>query len=278
MRIRGQATPARCSQCGRVITWRDVAFANHPRCPVCGARLRVGRNRALTASLGLAFLLGIAFGARGWWVIVGYLALNPATMTLVLVAMGRFSVETLPPTDVRDILYPIDHTGSEAAEVPRAPDRRSWIGKRAWDLFVGINQPFTIEGVAVQAVLLIVTVWVAWASVTPLLRAVVPDFGATRSGPQGFPVSVHIGSWTVAFTNGSETPWTCRAAVGRMTPGRLYLVDSFEIPAGKTVPVEYTRFNPAGTPDAAEIRRAAQGGITVECREPSGRRHFATLQ
>lgn len=275
MRIRVQATPASCPTCGRDIAWRHVAFARSFTCPFCHTRLRVRGRRVLKeVAAAIAFLVAFAAGARGWWLVwVGFAATLPIEVVVLVVSLRLFSVEFEPTGEVRDILYPVEDSGSDAPPPPTERPGPTRIGARAWEFFVGINQPRSVEGFAIQAGFLILAVWMVWVSVAPLVRVVVPEFDAHRSGPRGFPVSVHIGSWTIAFTNGSEMPWTCRAQLGV-----THLADTFDLPAGKTVPIDFARFDPQGTIDQSGLRAAAQARITLECREPSGRRHFATLR
>lgn len=280
MRIRAQATPPCCPHCGRKINWQHVAFANHFRCRSCDTRLDVRgfRGHNLGAA-SIAWLLAFAAGVRQPWLLVATaLGAVPIGILFVLLSLRLFPIVELEPTgDFRGILYPDAGHASVAPAVETQP--RRWIGERVWEFFVGINQPPSVEGFALQAGFLALALWMVWASIAPVLRIVVPEFDANRSGPRGFPVKVHIGSWTIAFTNGSDVAWTCRAELGKTPPlGKIHLADTFDLPAGGTVPVEFTRFMPSEVFDQSQLRSAAQDRISLECREPSGRRHFATLQ
>lgn len=139
-------------------------------------------------------------------------------------------------------------------------------------LFTGINQPRSLEGYALQTGIVAMALFVAWMSVLPLLRSLFPKFDANRSGPKGFPVTVHIGVSTLAFTNGSPVSWACRAELGAD-----HLTSAFGVDAGKTVHVSFVTFDPKGTLDESRIRTAAQDGIWLVCIEPSGVSHAADL-
>lgn len=224
-------------------------------------------------ALAIVFLLALAAGIRGgaWLTLAACFAVIPVRMLVIAISLRFFSIEFEPWGDLREVLYPVDDSG--AAAPPAALERRSGVRERVWDFFVGINRPPTIEGTALQAGFLILALALVWASLVPVLRYAFPAFDADRSGPRGFPVAVHIDTWALTVTNGSDAAWTCRAELGR-----IRLANSFEVAARRTIPIEFARFDPNGRFKESEIRSAAQDQISLLCREPSGRRHFATLR
>lgn len=115
--------------------------------------------------------------------------------------------------------------------------------------------------------------FVVWISGVSLLRAVFPEFDANRSGPKGFPVSLHIGESSFAFTNGSDVSWTCRAELGRER-----LAAAFQLNAGITTQIDFARFDRSGMLDGSRIRSAAQDRIWLVCDQPSGISHSANLR
>jgi hypothetical protein len=195
----------------------------------------------------------------------------PIQTIVLLITLRLFSVEFQATGDVRDILYPM-HSYDAAATPPAEVLRRPPVRIRLWQLFDGINQPRSFEGYALQAGILLMAMFLTWMFVLPLLRSLFPGFDASRSGPRGFPVTVHIGPSILSFTNGSGALWTCRAELG---PERLSGV--FQVDAGKTIKVSFGRFDPNGNVDESRIRRAAQERISLTCDEPSGISHYADL-
>jgi hypothetical protein len=263
-----------CPACGRTIEWRDVSVGRAFRCPSCRISLRTGSTPGTDLiAWTISLLMALAIGLHGPWltcaVLVGAI---PLTIGIRTISWRFFPVRFEAAGRFRGLLY----TGDEDDATPQAPPvdiPQPWIGARIWEFFSGINRPPTVEGVAIQAGFLILAVAFIWTSLVPLLRYTFPRFDADRSGPQGFPVAVHIDTWALTITNGSDAAWTCRAELGR---GRL--ANSFDVAARRTIPIEFARFNPNGRFKESEIRSAAQERISILCGEPSGRRHFATLR
>jgi hypothetical protein len=224
MPIRIVATPAACPDCRSEIAWRHVRFGHSFACPSCRTRLTVRgaytRTVAL-AALAMAFLLAYAIGLRDWWLLMaGFLGMIPMQTIVLLITVRLFSVEFEPTGEVHDILHPIDSHTPDAATVLTDVPRQAPIAVRLWEFFKGINQPRTVEGYALQAGIVVMTVFFAWMCALPLLRAVFPEFDAIRSGPKGFPVTVDIGESTLAVTNDSDALWTCRGGTRKRASRR----------------------------------------------------------
>jgi hypothetical protein len=276
MPIRVEASLARCPGCSREIPWQHVRFADSFVCPSCHTRLTVRAAYLRTLNLiaiVISYLLAYVVGLRDWWLLIaGLVGAVPIQTLMLVISVRLFSVEFEATGDVRDILYPADSPSSDATEFPPALETSS-IGLRLWQLFRGINQPRSVEGYALQTGVVAMGMFVAWMAVLPVLRTLFPAFDANRSGPKGFPVTVHIGESSLAFTNGSAAFWTCRAELGADD-----LAGAFGVDAGKTVYVGFATFDPAGTLDASRIRTAAQDEIRLVCVEPSGLSHSALLR
>jgi hypothetical protein len=93
----------------------------------------------------------------------------------------------------------------------------------------------------------------------------------TKNGPSTFPVKVHIGDRTVAFTNGSTNAWSCKAHLGA---GQSYAFN-FALESQHTRELSYLDFGSGDTDfDVNALRSAAREKISITCVEPSGRTHF----
>lgn len=219
-------------------------------------------------------MLAFAFGLRGPWLTFAALFGSiPVSIGLRRISRRIFRVTFHPAGEFRSLLHASDQSDAVPDEPRRGGPSHSRLGAQIWEFFTGINQPPTVEGTALQAGFLILALALAWASLVPVLRYAFPAFDADRLGPRGFPVAVHIDTWALTVTNGSDAAWTCRAELGR-----IRLANSFEVAARRTTPIEFARFDPNGRFKESEIRSAAQDQISLLCREPSGRRHFATLR
>ena len=277
MAILVPAAPAACPVCREDVAWRYVRFGRTFVCPSCLARLTVRgayRRTIAFAAIMIAFLLAYAAGLRGWWLlVVGYVAVIPVQTVVLLITLRLFSAQFEPTGDVRDILY--DTNGHSIVETTAAADlaQPTPAHVRLGQLFMDINQPPTVEGYALQAGIVAMTIGLVWMLSVLLLRSISPDFDARRSGPTGFPVSVTIGRASLVFTNGSDVRWRCRAELGSE---RLF--GAFSLEAGTTTPIAFTVFDPPGGLDDARIRRAAQDRIRLVCDEPSGISHSANLR
>jgi hypothetical protein len=111
---------------------------------------------------------------------------------------------------------------------------------------------------------------VAGPIVRPFVHYVAPEWGATKQGPPAFPVKVHIGGETIAFTNGSTVAWSCEASLG-LSKQRF----SFSIDPYGTRELSYVHLRGSGSQtEVGVLRDAARGLIDITCAEPSGRTHL----
>ena len=129
----------------------------------------------------------------------------------------------------------------------------------------------TLEGVVLRGAVIILGLSMVWMAARPLIYRIAPELGATKNGPPAFPVKVHIGKDTIAFTNGSTEAWSCKAELGF---GEEY-TSAFSIDPQQTRELSYLDFRGSDTRlEVAELRSAARGKITIDCAEPSGTTHF----
>jgi hypothetical protein len=277
MPIRVSATPASCPDCGRKIAWQHVRFGQSFGCPSCRMQLRVRGAYMQTLNLtgwAIAFLLAYAIGLRNWsLLVVGLVGVIPIQTVVMLITLRLFSVEFEGTGEFKDILYSTDSEDTDATPVATNMPERPPIAVRLWELFKGVNQPRSLEGYALQFGIVAMAMFLVWMPAVRLLRSVRPEFDATRAGPKGFAVTVHIGESMLGFTNGSDVSWTCRAELGmERLPG------AFEVDARKTTQISFARFDPSGTLDQSRMRGAAQDRIYLVCEEPSGISHSALLR
>ena len=105
----------------------------------------------------------------------------------------------------------------------------------------------------------------------PLIYRILPEFGATRRGPAGFPMTVHIGQDALRFTNGSTEPWTCRAQLGFREKDLI----TFGVEPQKSHDVSYGELQAlAGDVDVPFLRRAAREKIRLRVRRTVKRDPF----
>ncbi len=114
----------------------------------------------------------------------------------------------------------------------------------------------------------------AWVFGEPLVHRAFPEWGNTRNGPRGFPVTVHIGERSLGVTNRSSQSWSCRAQVGYQDT-RLSFYFTFAVEAGQTRVLPYVAFTgrDPGT-DVAFVHAAARGRGTLLCTETTGLSHY----
>jgi hypothetical protein len=216
---------------------------------------------------------GIRGDALFWSVLLGIVPMN---FVLSFITLRLFPADTEATGDYRGILYganrkddlplasePVDNEPAKPTSTSDPPDHMTDAAS-----FEGREEPRTFEGIALRAAaigLLLVAVYMA---AQPFVTRVFPEWGATKTGPPSFPLTVHIGLKGVRFTNGSTERWTCKAGLGvwpRYSP-------PFDVEAARTVEVPYIEFQQAGN-GADSLQAAARDEITVECTEPSGLTH-----
>jgi hypothetical protein len=262
------ALPVTCPVCGA--TFPPGLLAGRQLCPACRAGLTPRRRFALVMAfvvLVISGLIASGIGVPRAWLFIAVLLLSPPVQFIVMfVTVRLFPVELEPTGDFRGILY-----GDRDAVIRGAPD----VPAPSPDIrFDASRKPWTFEDVAMGVFLAAILLGFGYSSMSPLIARVFPWFGATRTGPEGFPVTVHIGHRLIAFTNGSAVSWTCNASLMRGGPA---VSAAFLVEPGRTHGVFYSDFLEAHRLPDDDLEEAAREGVTLECREPSGRRHFATL-
>jgi hypothetical protein len=150
-----------------------------------------------------------------------------------------------------------------------APQNRS--ANDAVALFCEVPRHTTLEGVVLGAVTVLFLLTIVWWAAEPLIYRVLPELGATKEGPQGFPIVVHIGQDNLEFTNRSSEHWDCKVEVGVS----WRYVGKIEVAPQETHQVVYTQFQSESDPiDADLLRSGAREMIEVDCVEPSGITHW----
>jgi hypothetical protein len=129
------------------------------------------------------------------------------------------------------------------------------------------------EGVILGLLFLLMALWFVWMVAEPLIDRAFPELWATKTGPEAFPVTVHLGDRGIAFTNGSASAWECTVEVGFPHVTTSYIA-TFAVEPRQTREVPYLAFR-EGVPntDDSMVRGAARGRGSIECSEPSGTTH-----
>ncbi len=211
----------------------------------------------------VAYALGMRGDSLFATVVLG---LWPTWLLLVFITMRLFPPDVEYTGDVRGILYgvppAVDDPGS-ADQPADAPDHRP--------MFSLDEEHRTLEGVVLRGAAIVLVLSFAWMAARPLIYRVFPEWGATKDGPPGFPVTVHIGADTISFTNGSDAAWSCEAELGRGVEHS----SAFPVDPQQTRALSYLDFRGA---DFQALRRlgraAARDRLTIGCVEPSGTSHF----
>jgi hypothetical protein len=275
----GPALPVTCPSCRAQFPWRHVS-AGLFHCPGCGSGLRLagGYFRVVyLAALATITLIAYASGVRGDALLAtAMLVVWPTYLLLLNVNVRLFPPDVEATGDVRGILYPVNPddvpavseppVGAEEDPSSQAPARPGRDG-----MFASRVEHKTLEGLALRGGAIVLGLWAVWTAGRPLVHHVFPEFGATMAGPQGFPVTLHVGEDNIAFTNGATEAWTCQAALGISSTYSA----TFSLEPKQTRALSYRGFR--GTDDRldpAVVRRAARKRVTVACRESSGRAHF----
>jgi len=147
-----------------------------------------------------------------------------------------------------------------AAHVPVPhPDQRP--------LFSGVGRRWSAEGAILGVLFTLIVIGVAWPENT------VP---VTRTGPHGFPVTVHIRDDDMAIENRSAENWSCEVQLGYSVGAGTYKA-VFPLRRYTTRIIPYATFRgDAGGADDEGVRRAARAKGTVQCGDPSGGVHSWT--
>jgi predicted RNA-binding Zn-ribbon protein involved in translation (DUF1610 family) len=276
------AIPIKCPECGVAISWHQATGHVQFLCPGCGHGLRLRDNYFRVLYLFAAVVVTIiayAAGMRGdslFAVVV--LGLWPTHLLLVFITIRLFPPDVESTGDFRGILYG-SITPEDASTAPEFPIRTTAIqpsteaadGSDKRGMFRLGKEHRTLEGVVLRGAAIILGLSMVWMAAKPLIHRLAPELGATMNGPPAFPVRVHLGDDTIAFTNGSTEAWSCKAELGF---GEEY-TSAFSVDPQQTRELLYLDFRGSDTHvQVAALREAARGKITIGCAEPSGRTHF----
>lgn len=276
------ALPIKCLECGVAISWHHATGHAQFLCPGCGHGLRLRDNYFRVLYLFAAVvvtMIAYAAGMRGdslFAVVV--LGLWPTHFLLVFITTRLFPPDVESTGDFRGILYG-SIAPEDASTAPEFPIRTTAIqpstkaadGSDKRGMFRLGKEHRTLEGVVLRGTAIILGLSMVWMAARPLIRRLAPELGATMNGPPAFPVRVHLGDDTIAFTNGSTEAWSCKAELGF---GEEYTF-AFSVDPQQTRELLYLDFRGSDSHvQVAALREAARGKITIDCAEPSGRTHF----
>lgn len=275
------ARPVLCPMCGAEISWRYAA--NAFSCPACGCGLELRRRyyRAISViSFAIAFGLSYLSGYRGSAILAPVLFLTfPIQFVVASITLRLFPPDVEVSGNVRGILHPV------GGQNPALPPDPIVIGARTHHVNVpgtasqsrgsySFRLPQTFEAWGIAIVVVIIVGYAAYQVAEPFIYVAWPEYRATKHGPRGFPITLHIGEDALRITNESSEQWECAFGLGSFAPHRA----SVAVDAGATVDILYDKFqtvNAAATHDRrAERIAAARAMISANCFEPGGtRRH-----
>ena len=276
LRILPGAVPVTCPLCGAQVSWRYVG--GEFDCPVCGGGLKIKPRyfRSLyVISLAIAAGIAYAVGLRD-------AALQAAAALMIFptfIVVAIINLRILPPEveisgNVRGILHPAEPQdpsvppdpiilGAVSSESdPGASVSIAGIARRT---FPFTRLPRTMEGRVIALAFVVLYGFIGYRAVEPLLYRFWPEFKATKHGPRGFPITLHIDEHALSVTNNSSVAWRCLVVVGSRP--RHNAVS--EVAAGATVDVPFASFQTPGGLMASSADRylAARRLLYVECDE-----------
>lgn len=268
-----------CPGCGTALEWRraPVEYA----CPHCGSLLRLPHRYKQASFWTAAFavpFVGYALGlSRDEIWLAEFVVLN------VFHLLALVPVRVFPPlVEMKerrqmlhgglplDVLQPVRvETVDQSVEDPLRRRR----------MFQLTNPPVSLEGIAIVVVGIALALSQVVVHGEALIAKVYPEFRATKTGPKGFPITVHIGADALHVTNGSDRAWYCYFRLGRPTSERATLTSPVRVEPGGGVDVAYRDFLSVDPRvDAAVRRRLARDDMQAQCAEPSGLSHYGTLR
>ncbi len=220
----------------------------------------------------LAYGVGLRDAALVWTVLCGIV---PVQWLIGFITIRLFPPELELSGDFRGILFPAPQ-GDRISEFDASPDSEVETDDRR--MFHLTKHHRSLEGLVLAAAALVLGLAWAWMAAEPLLVRLFPGWGATKTGPPEFPVTVRLGNDHVSVTNGSATHWTCHASLG-ISPAYL---SSFSLEPKQTRALSYFGFrgteatvDPANVDiHSAVVLRAGRQRIALACSEPSGITHF----
>jgi hypothetical protein len=225
------------------------------------------------SSLAVAAAVGYAAGMRGtqleaFTAIAGFVF----QFVVAFINLRLFPPDVEVTGDVRGILFdvpdePASADGNIAINQPQSIDPQPPITtlQREW---------WSLEGIGIILAVSALGLWMLWSLISPAVYRALPELGAIRRGPRGFPVAVHIGQTDLAFTNSSPERWVCDAVLGR----QQYTSPTFTVEAGGTNRIPYAGFrdstNRSGEDDLSAFARDT---IRLRCTDESQRTHSLDL-
>jgi predicted RNA-binding Zn-ribbon protein involved in translation (DUF1610 family) len=276
------ALSVKCCGCGAAIPLRQITMHSPFNCPECGTELQIRGSYLRVQSWATIVLVTFAAYAAGWrgdeLFSIVLVSMWPALVIVGFVTLLFFPPDVESTGEFRDILYGF-RSPKEAAALPdrsiramspadASAEAPAGAGQRR--MFVLGAENRTFEGIVLRGAAVALGIGIAWMIVRPFVHYVAPEWGATKQGPPAFPVKVHIGGETIAFTNGSTVFWTCEAS-----PGLSKQRFSFSIDPHGTRELSYVHFRGSGSQtEVGVLRDAARGLIDITCAEPSGRTHL----
>lgn len=164
------------------------------------------------AALGISALVAYAVGFRNDALFgVVALALWPVYFVLTMLNMRLIPPEVELSGDFRGILYTCDPEDPSRPPEPMVfgaprniPLNAQATGDGSARTFELPAQPRTLEGVVIYVGAFVLVAFAVYLALQPVIYRFLPEFGATKQGPPGFPVTVHIGADSLRIGNGSS--------------------------------------------------------------------------
>ncbi|HUQ89524.1 MAG TPA: hypothetical protein VM096_18315 [Vicinamibacterales bacterium] len=270
------AVPVTCPMCGVQISWRYAA--GEFDCPSCGCGVTIKRRyfRSLYAvSLAMAVAVAYVIGLRDEALqAAAALLVLPTFIVITIINMRLFPPEVEVSGNVRGILHPAEPQdpsippdpiifGDQSTDVD--PVRSVSIVEAARRIFPFTGFPRTMEGRVIAFVFMLLFVFTVYQAVEPLVYQLWPEYKATKHGPRGFPVTLHIYEHALSITNQSSAQWRCLVVVGSRPRHNAFT----EVAAGATVDVPFASFQTVGGQLASVGQRslAARRLLYLECDE-----------
>jgi hypothetical protein len=268
--------------CGVQISWRYAS--GEFDCPACGCGLKITRRYfrslyaiSLVAAAGIAYAIGLRDEALQAAVV---LLVFPTFMLVAIINVRIFPPEVEVSGDVRRILHPGE---PEDPSIPAAPiilgadsdavvpGESMSIGEAVRRTLPFTSLPRTMEGRVIALAFALLFVFTVYQAAEPLIYRLWPEYKATKHGPRGFPITLHVAEHALSVTNHSGVRWRCFVVAGSRPRHNVFT----EVAAGATVDVPLASFQTVGGQIAsiADRNLAARRLLYVECDE-EGRNVF----
>jgi len=131
-----------------------------------------------------------------------------------------------------------------------------------------------MEGWGIAIVVALVLGYAIYEVAEPVIYRMWPEYRATKEGPRGFPITLHIGADALRVTNRSREQWVCTIGLGSRAPHRA----TAAIEAGATVDIPFDKFrtqDESSSGDRTERVNAARRMLSADCVEPGGTRQHS---